>query len=281
MADSAGNADRAGRAATRAADEAQDHPAVSWAARLGFACYGLVYLLIGWLALQLALGDSEGQPSRSGALRQLADQPFGRGLLWVAVGGFAALVLWELCQVVVGHRGRDGLAKVAGKAGSAFKVVVFATLGISAARVATGSGSSGGSSQGWTARVLSWPVGPALVAVAGVAIVGFAAWSVVKGVTDRWRKEVDGESRTGATGRALTWTARIGYVGRGAAFGVLGALVVWAALTHDPQKSGGLDGALGTVRDGPAGPVLLALIALGLACFGVFNAAKAWHLREH
>ncbi|GAA1973477.1 DUF1206 domain-containing protein [Nocardioides panacihumi] len=272
---------------TRAAAEAQDHPALSWTARLGFACYGLVYLLIGWLAAQLALGDSQGSPSRNGALAQVAQEPFGRVVLWVAVAGFSALVVWELCQLIVGHRDRDGMKKVVGKAGSAAKAAVFATLAVSAYRVADsssgssgGGGGSGSSSQGWTARVLSWPAGPALVAAGGAAIVAYAIWSVVKGVTDRWTKEVDVNGRTGNTGRALAWTARTGYVGRGAAFAVVGGLVVWAALTRDPQKSGGLDEALRTVRDGPAGPLLLALIALGLACFGIFNIAKAWHLRQ-
>jgi len=195
-------------------------------------------------------------------------------------------VVWELCQVVVGHRHDDGAKKVAGMAGSAFKVVVFATLAVSAGRVATGSsgssgsGGSGGSSQGWTARVLSWPAGPAFVVVAGLAIIGYAGWSAVKGLTDRWRKDLDSDGRTGTTGRAITWAARTGYVGRAAAFAVLGGLVAWAGLSHDPDKSGGLDEALGTVRDGPAGPYLLALIALGLVCFGVYNVAKVWFLRE-
>lgn len=274
-----------GTTPTRAAREAKDHPALGWAARLGFASYGLVYLLIGWLALQLAFGHSEGSPSKNGALHQLAEQPFGRALLWVTVAGFAALVLWELCELVLGHRDDEGVRRIVGKAGSAFKVVVFAALAISAAKVAggstgsSGSGGSGGSSEGWTARVLSWPAGPALVAAAGVAIIGYGVWSVVEGVTDRWRKKLEARGRSGAVGQALTWTARVGYAGRGAAFGVLGGLVVWAALTHDPEKSSGLDGALATLRDAPAGTVLLAVVALGLICFGVFNMAKAWYLR--
>ena len=271
--------------AGQVANEAKDQPALGWLARLGFGCYGVVYLVIGWLALQLALGDSSGSPSRSGALQQLTDQPLGRGLLWVAVVGFAALVIWELCQVVLGHRDDDGVKKVVGKAGSAFKVVVFATLAISAGAVASGSGGSGGgsgggSSQGWTAKVLSWPGGPVLVTIAGLVILGYACRSVWKGLTDRWRKELDADGQTGTAGSALTWIARVGYVGRGAAFGVVGGLVVWAALTRDPEKSGGLDQALSTVRDGPAGPYLLALIALGLAAFGVFNIGKAWFLRD-
>jgi hypothetical protein len=74
--------------------------------------------------------------------------------------------------------------------------------------------------------------------------------------------------------------ARTGYVARGVAFGVVGGLVVWAAVTHDPNRSGGLDQALATLRDAPAGPSLLVLVGVGLGCFGVFNMAKVWYLRD-
>jgi hypothetical protein len=267
--------------ATRAAGEVKDHPALSWAARLGFLCYGLVYVLIGWLSAQLALGHPDQSASRKGALAALTQQPLGRTLLWVAVAGFAALVVWEACEVVVGHRQHDGLRRVAGCAGSVFKAVVFGSLAVTAAQVAAGSGGSGGSSEdGYTARALRLPLGPLLVGAVGVAIVGYGVYSAVKGLTDRWRKELDPEGRTGTIGSALAALARTGYVARGVAFGVVGALVVWAAVTQDPNRSGGLDDALATLRDAPAGPYLLLLVAFGLACFGVFNVAKAWHLRD-
>jgi hypothetical protein len=114
----------------------------------------------------------------------------------------------------------------------------------------------------------------------GVAIAAFGVGSIVIGLTDRWRKQLDVDGRTGSVGTALTALARTGYVARGVAFGIVGGLVVWAALTHDPQKSGGLDEALATLRDAPAGTALLLLVALGLACFGVFNMAKVVYLRD-
>jgi hypothetical protein len=271
-----------GGTAMRAADEARDHPALNWTARLGFACYGLVYLLIGWLTAQLAFGDSDASATRQGALAELAQQPLGGTLLWVAVAGFSALVLWELCQAFVGHREVEGLRRLAGVLGSLCKAVVFGTLAFTAAKVASSgsSGSSGNSQEdGYTARVMSWPFGPFIVGAVGAAIIGYGLFSIVKGLTDRWRKELDADGRTGAIGTALTALARTGYVARGVAFGVVGGLVVWAAVTHDPEKSGGLDDALATLRDAPAGPYLLLLVAIGLACFGVFNIAKAWHMR--
>jgi hypothetical protein len=277
--------------ATRAVDEARDHPAMEWSARLGFACYGVVYLLIGWLSAQLALGSPDGSASSEGALAALARQPLGRTLLWVVVAGFAALVVWQLAEAVAGHREKDGAKRWGARASSVFKAVVFGALAVAATRVAAGSGGSGGSSgsggsggsgsseDGWTARALALPAGPVLVTVVGLAIVGYGVFSVFQGIADKWRKQLDPRGTAGTVGAALTWLARVGYVARGVAFAVVGGLVVWAAVSQDPHKSGGLDDALATVRDAPAGTVLLLLVALGLACFGVFNLAKARHLR--
>lgn len=265
--------------------EAKESPALAWTARLGFACYGVVYLLIAWLTAELAFGSPDGSASRQGALDQVAQQPLGGVLLWVAVGGFAALVVWELCQVVGGHRDQEGLRRLAGRTGSGFRAVVFASFGFSAGQIAAGSGSggsggSGSGEEGYTARALGLPFGQVLVAAVGVGIAAYGVGSIVAGLTDRWRRQLDSEGRAGTAGAALAALARTGYVARGIAFGVVGGLVLWAAVTHDPQKSGGLDEALATLRDAPAGPYLLLLVALGLGCYGVFNVAKAWYLRD-
>lgn len=272
-----------GRTATRAVDDAKDHPALAWSARLGFACYGLVYLLIAWLTAQLAFGRPNESVSGQGALAQLAQQPLGGVLLWIVAGGFAALVVWELCQTVGGHRDQQGLRRVGGRIGSACRAVVFGALGFLAAKNAMGSGSggSGGSrEQGYTARALSLPFGQVLVAAVGVGLAVYGVGSIIGAFTGHWRKQIDADGRTGDAGTAITVLARTGYVARGVAFGVVGGLVVWAAWTRDPQKSGGLDEALATLRDAPTGPYLLVLVAVGLACFGVFNMAKVWFLRD-
>ena len=88
------------------AQQAKHHPALSWMARLGFVMYGVVYVVVGVLALQLALGDSEGSASGQGALRELARQPFGEVLLILAAIALAALAVWEVCEAVGGHTER-------------------------------------------------------------------------------------------------------------------------------------------------------------------------------
>jgi hypothetical protein len=274
-----GAADSGADSAGDKAREARDHPALSWAARLGFVAYGVVYVVVAWLAVQLAFGEGQGSAaSGQGALHTLAEQPLGTVALALAAGVLAAVAVWEACQVVGGHKDREGLGRVAGRAGSAGRAVVFGTLAVLAVQVVLGDGGGGGT-DGVTADLMRMPLGPWLVGAVGLAIFGYGIYSVVKGVTDRWRHEVAPDAQAGDLGTAFTALARVGFVSRGLAFCVIGALFVWAGATHDAQKSGGLDQALHRLRDAPFGQVLLTAVAVGLACYGVFNVAKAWYLR--
>lgn len=261
------------------AREAQDHPALSWMARLGFAMYGVVYVVVGVLAVQLALGDSTGKVSGTGALHELATQPFGEMVLVVAAIGLAALAVWEVCEAVGGHRDHDGARRTAARAGSAGRAVIHGGLAFLAAQTVFGSSSGGGATDGYTARLMNLPLGPLLVGAVGVGVVAFGLNSAHKGLSDRWEKDLEGEARSGAVGDALGILARVGFCARGAAFALIGGLFVWAALTHDPDESAGLDQALHELRDAPLGPVLLIGIAVGLGAYGLFNVAKAWALR--
>lgn len=267
--------------AAGAAREARRHPAMRWLAKVGFVAYGVVHLVLAWLTAQLAFGDQSGEVSKDGALKRLADQPLGQATLWVAAVGLAALVLWSLADAVAGHRGEDGVERWRHAGGSLFKAVVYAVLAVSAVRVVSGdSGGGGSSTQGWTARLMEMPLGPLLVGIVGAAVIGYGCYSVYRGVSGKWREQLDVDGSTGRTGDALTWLAYVGYCGRALAFWAMGGFLVWAALAHDPGKSAGLDEALGRLKEAPAGPVLLAVVALGLACYGVFNIAKARHLRQ-
>lgn len=264
------------------AEQARNHPVLEWLAKVGTAVYGLMYVVVGWLAVQIAFGDTTGEASGQGALREIAQQPFGEVMLWVACVGFAALVVWKLFEAVAGHVEEDGAKRVAARLMSAGHAVMFAVLGVLAFQTVTGSSGGGGKSSEdtYTAKVMQLPFGQALVVLVGVAIIGYGAYSVYKGLSDKWRKSLETQGQTGDLGTAITALARTGYTSRGVAFAVIGGLFGWAGLTHDADKSGGLDQALLTVRDAPFGKVLLVAVAIGLACFGVFNLAKAWYLRR-
>ena len=248
------------------AQRGDDHPWVHHAARAGMAAYGVVNLLIGWLALQLALGDQSGKADSSGALHELAKQPLGAALVWAVAVGMLLLVLWRAVEVLVEHEW-----------GSAVKGVLYAAIGVSAVKVAVGEGSKGGTDS-WTAQLMGLPGGRLLVGAVGLAIIGYALKQAHKGWTEGFRDDLEAEGQQGDLGSAYVTLGKVGYIAKGIAVGIVGGLFVWAAVEHQAKKSGGLDVALQTVLDAPAGPVLLFVIALGIVCYGAFCLARAKHL---
>jgi hypothetical protein len=269
-----------GDSAGQKARDARDHPALSWMARLGFAMYGVVYVVVGILAVQLALGDAAGEVSGQGALHQVAEQPLGSFALIVAAVGLAAVAVWELCEAVGGHRDHEGARRLVSRAGSVGRAIIFGGLSFLAAQIVIGGSSGGGGTDGYTARLMELPFGPALVVAVGLTIVGFGLFSIYKGMSDQWRRELENKAHIGDVGSALTFLARAGFTARGLAFCLIGGLFVWAGFSHDAQRSASLDQALHELRDASYGPVLLCGIAVGLAAYGLFNIAKAWALRE-
>lgn len=248
--------------------------------RFGLVAYGFVYLLIAWAAAQLALGHHSGRPSPQGALADLARKPFGHVLLWAIAVGLFLLVAWRLLEAFAGHRGSDG-AELAGKrALSAGKALLYGALGVSAVKVATGSAHQGQSARArsMTAKLMDLPAGQWIVGLIGLAIIVYGAVLIWNGLTDRFLEHLDGQGRSGDAGRAYTWFGRVGYSAKGLAFGIVGVLVGYAAVTHEPKKSGGLDQALAKLLHQPFGPWLLLATAVGIGCYGLFCFAWARHL---
>jgi hypothetical protein len=264
--------------ARRAGAELEQSTALDAVARIGLVTYGAVHLVLAWLALQLAIGHTSKDASTAGAMRELAGQPLGTPLLWSITVGMFLLVLWRLEEAAVGHREHTGVGRGWRRVLSAGKAVVYGAIGASALRVATGHSSSGRGPRGWTAQVLAWPAGPAIVAVAGLAVIGFGVGLVVVGWTGKFAERMDAGGRTGANGTLYRWLGRVGYVAKGCAVGVVGGLIGYAGLTHDPDRSGGLDQALQRLLQQPGGPALTVGIGAGLGCFGLFCFAWSRHL---
>ena len=273
------NAGQVGAEAREAGRKADNSSWFGHAIRVGIVAYGLVHLIIAWIAIQLALGDRQGQASTDGALRQLAQTSIGGFLMWVVTFGFAALVLWKLTDAIWGHRDEEGKDRVLGRVGSGLKAAIFAALGYSALQIATGSGgSSGGGTDSMTAKLMAMPLGQVLVGLVGLAVVGYAGWEMYKGLSEQFMDKLDAKGQSGDTGKAFVTFGKVGYVAKGIALLIVGGLFVWAAVTHDPKKSGGLDQALQKVLEQPFGAPMLIALAAGIACYGLFTFAWARHL---
>lgn len=263
---------------TRAAERAHDSDWVDHAARIGLVAYGLVHLVVGWLALQVAFGQSSEKASSTGAMHELARQPLGAALVWAVAIGMLLLVLWRLLEAGLGHREHDGADLWRKRAASLGKAVLYGTIAVTAAQVAMGDGGSGGGSDGYTTQLMRMPGGQILVGAVGVAIMGYGVRYVWRGWTEGFLKHLDGEGRRGDTGTAYRLLGKVGHIAKGVAILVVGGLFVWAALTHDPKRSGGLDQALQKIADQPFGQGLLTAVALGIGCFGLYCFARARHL---
>ncbi|GAA1809403.1 DUF1206 domain-containing protein [Nocardioides hankookensis] len=255
-----------------------DRDWIDWVARAGLVAYGVVYVLIGWLAIQLAFGDRSGAPSSSGALRELAQQHFGGVLIWVVSIGMFLLALWQLVEAAFGHRDEDGRKRVGKRLASAGKAIVYVVIGVSGVKIAIGSSSSGKGEETFTAQLMDLPAGQVLVVAVGLAIIGFGLFQLYRAWTEGFADKLDSEGRSGKSGTAYVAFGKAGYSARGVAFAIVGGLFCYAGITHEAKKSGGLDQALFTVLDQPFGPFLLGIVGVGLACFGLFTFAQARHL---
>ena len=265
-----GNAERVG-----------DSALLEGLARVGLVAYGVVHLLIGWLALQIAWGGTSGASAdSSGALSTVAEQPFGKILLWLVAVGMVALALWQASEAIWGHHERMVGKRVRKQVSSGAKAVLYAILGVSAALVALGSGSSSSQSQQEaTSGVLAWPGGQVIVVVAALIIIGVGVAGVVKGVKKSFAEEIDTSSMSPTARSAVARLGQVGYIARGLALGVVGGLLGYAAVTFDAQQAKSLDGAMRTILEQPFGQFLLTAVALGFVAFGLFAFLQARYRR--
>jgi hypothetical protein len=265
---------------SRKAKQAGDSTSLEMVARAGLIAYGVVHLLIGWLAVQIAWSASDSKSAdTSGALKTLASQPFGKFLLWLVAVGLVALALWQASEAIWGYRNRDAAERTRKQATSGASAIIYAALGLSAASIALGSGSSSSQSQNKaTSGVLGWPGGRVIVVVAGLIIIGVGVAHVLKGMKKSFAEEIDTSSMSPAARKSVAQLGQVGYIAKGVALGLVGGLLSYATLTFDRQKQG-LDGAMQTILAQPFGKFLLTAAALGFVAFGVFAILQSRYRR--
>lgn len=238
--------------------------------RFGLLCRGVLYVLIGFLALQIAFGGGGEEADSSGALQAVAGTPFGTALLWLLALGFAGLALWQLSEAFFVDELKDRVA-------SAARVVVYGVLCASTVRVVTGGSQSSGdaASRDFTARAMEHTGGRLLVGLIGLGVLALGGYFVARGVKRSFLEDVDLSGAGHRTRKLVELLGLAGNIARGVAFAAVGVFVTQAAVSYDPEKARGLDGSLRSFADTPLGPWLLALLALGLMLFGAFSCFQA------
>ncbi|RSN66756.1 hypothetical protein DMH12_00500 [Streptomyces sp. WAC 04229] len=265
---------RTGRGTAR---RAANGSAAEGAARAGLTARGVIYLLVGILALQIAFGSGNRQADRGGALEELADKPFGAVLLWALGIGLVGMALWRLSEAAFGATGKDG-HKAKKRLPAAARCVFYAFVAYSVLAFAAGAGGSGSSDQqsrDVTAKVMEMPAGQWIVGLAGAGVVVAGVVIAVQALRRSYHKKLKLGALSSRARTLLDVTGVGGGVARGAVFAAAGAFAVRAAVDYEPDQAKGLDDTLRSFADTPLGPWLLALVAAGLVLFGVFSFALA------
>jgi hypothetical protein len=248
--------------------QARASSSFEWLTRVGFLSKGIVYLLIGVLALMAALGRGGQTTGQKGVIHEIAAKPFGEFALAIIGVGLLAYALWRIVTALedTEHHGRDakGLAQ---RIGHAFAGIAYGGVAATALKLAIGEpAANGDATRTWTARLMEAPAGTFLVEAAGVAILVAGCFQIRYG----WREEFRKHLRT-ARNEWLLPTGKWGYIARGTVFAMTGFFILTAGLSENPNRARGLEGALDTLASQSYGQWLLALAAAGLACYGVFS----------
>jgi hypothetical protein len=253
-------------------------PWIERLARLGYAAKGVVYVLVGWLAAGAARGVGELPSGSEEAFTAVLEKPFGRTMLAVIALGLIGYTLWRVVAAVADpeRKGSDpkGMAVRAYYLGSA---VVHGALAAGAVRLLVGGRARGGGGDEvptHTATLMAQPFGRWLVALAGAAFLA-AAVQQARLALGRYRRKLRFYRLPDWAQPAVGPVVGFGLMSRGLVFAIVGGFLVAAALHARPDEAKGLAGALGTLLAQPAGAWLLALVAAGLAAYGVFNLLMA------
>lgn len=245
-------------------------------ARAGLVARGAVYIIIGVLAVKVAIGEGGETTSQQQALQEIAQQSFGKALLILTAIGLAGYATWRLVRAAIGHGPEDSDGAF-DRIGGVVSGVGYLLLCIAAVKIIVGSGGGGGSEQAseTTGGVLGWTGGVYIVGIAGAATIFEGLDQGYKAISQKFLEK----SKTGEMSRTVkTWFTRIGVFGhlaRMVVFVLIGYFLVKAAIDFDPDAAISLDGALSKLAQADYGPYLLGVVAFGLVGFGLYSLLDA------
>jgi Domain of Unknown Function (DUF1206) len=243
-------------------------------ARAGYVVSGLLHLIVGYLAIRIALGEG-GTADQSGALAALATKPGGPTALWVVAGALLVMGLWRLVETALGRstdpKSQGASSELLDRAKALGLAAVYIGFAYSAFGFARGAGKSSGEQNSTiSARLMQTTAGTVALIVCGVSIVAVGGYHVYKGASRSFVDDLKGRSSD-----LVRRLGVIGYVAKGVVIAGAGAVVVVAALRSEPKKATGLDGALKTLGTQPYGATLLIAAGLGIITYGLYSFAMA------
>ncbi|MHC6592298.1 DUF1206 domain-containing protein [Arthrobacter sp. C152] len=260
--------------AADAVEEASNHKILDVLARAGFAVMALLHIIVGAIAIAIALGHP-GEAEPTGAIAQLADNPWGPAVMWACVVSCFGLALWQASEATLRMRGKPRKERLAKLVSSGFLAIAYGSVGLTFANFALGMRSdSGDSTRDFSERLMDSAFGVWALVGLGLTVLGIGIYFVLKGFRRGFKEELyhfDGTRR----GRFIDGLGVTGHVAKGVALNLTGLLFVVAAAKHRPDESTGLDGSLKALRDHPLGPYVLVAIGAGFIAYGIFALIRA------
>lgn len=263
----------------------REHPTIVGLGRIGWVSKGIVYGIVGVLALTIVFGDRRGasaedEASQTGAITRIAQASYGTAALIVVASGLVIYALWRIITIVLPAK-NDAHTWVT-RLGYAVSAVVYLALAwTSLAYVRhTQSADAGAPSEesrvdAATREVMSHTGGHWLVALVGIVIIAVGVYFFVRAVRRPFEDQLSGGGVGPFEHEHLVVMGRIGWVGRSLMMLLIGFFLVRAAWQSDASEATGLDGALRRSVENPVGTAVVAAVGIGLIVYGAYCVISA------
>lgn len=267
-----------GARVTAAGSRASSRGAIRALGRAGLTARGVIYIIVGALAVQIAFGSGGKEADRQGALQSVAEKPGGTILLWLLAIGLAGMAIWRFSEAIWGQARPDG-HKATKRLSSLARGIFYSVVCASTVAFIIGAGGPGSSdkkSQDWTGKAMhDVPAGRWLVLLVGLGLIAGGIGIAVSAMKTKFEKKLKMHEMSPAVRKGVKVVGVTGLSTRAVVYAAVGVFFVYAAAKFDPGKAKGVDGTLRQFAHTPAGPWLLVLIALGLIVFGVYSFCEA------
>ena len=266
------------------AEEIVRHPFIKKLAEFGFYTKGFLFIVIGVLAILVAIGDRSGKlADPTGAMTVIAQFTYGKVLLIIFIVGAIGHGAWNILRGAadVDNAGTNwqGIIKriIAVSVGFFYFFLAWTALDIIlTARVAVENGTV---QKTLTGIILALPLGAMLVFLIGLSVIGAGLNECYRGITGKFQEDYRLRELQGGKRKIVTVLGALSFTARAVIFGVMGYFFIRAALDSNPNAAMGIDGALRVLASSYYGKTILFVAAAGVICHGVLSLYEARYRR--